>query len=599
MKHLKHLSLPVLQANFPCGGKYRNGPWKKQETIMQFVANNGAGIIESPTGSGKTAVEYTILKAAQSEGRKTLFLITPNKTILEQIQKEFSDLKVALGRNEHQCLYYEGGFQADEVPCSMLKDCPYRVDQKTGRTTEKDVEPCPYLQQKYEAKQGGIVLCTMSFYLFTQLFAREFETPDVLVIDEVHRIADVVRHSLSYEITDYHIAQSVDLLRDIGIEEHKGLRKFLLAMKRICKKRPPAEGILLEDSEVRRLVQILAEIKTTALIEKIREAVRLHKISGEENRVVLKKLETLVRDIRRYISSFEYCTETETRRPLNYTCAFYRAEKGENQKVQYKLIIKCYYVAALIRKILPPFTVSFSATIGDVDTFGYETGIRAESISLASDFSVDHTRIYMPTDTPNLAMNVRGKRDLTQTLRGIARASKRFADSGHRSLVVTISNQERSKFLMLAEEEGVNAISYGNGISPKQAALLFKQGQGDVLVGTAANYSEGVDLPKQIAPVIFFLRPGYPNPRDPGTIFEQRRFASQRWSLWNWRVMQQALQTRGRNIRGRGDVGVTFFISQQFRRFLFASLPEWLEKSYQGKQTFEDCIADAETLLRN
>lgn len=598
MKHLKHLSLPVLQANFPSSGKYRNGPWRKQETIMEFVARNGATIIESPTGSGKTAVEYTILKAAQSKGAETLFLITPNKTIVEQIQKEFPDFKVALGRNEHKCFYYEEEFGADEVPCSMLRDCPHRVDQATGETYEKNIEPCPYLQQKYEAKQGGIVLCTMSFYLFTQLFTQEFGTPDVLVIDEAHRIADVVRHSLSYEITDYHLEQSIDLLKKVGIEEYKILKKFLSTMRQICKKKPPEEGILLEDEEIRKLIKALIEVDSAVLIEKIREAVRSGKISRKENRVILKKLEVLVRDIRRYINSFEYCLETERHKPLNYTCAFYKIEKGENERVQYKLVIKCYYVAALIRKILSPFTVSFSATIGDSDVFGYETGIRAPFISLDSDFPVNHTRVYLPKDTPNLAMNVRRKRDVTKALRSVARTCKRFADKGQRSLVVTISNKERAKFVMLAQEEGLDVVSYGNGLTAKKAALLFKEGQGDVLVGTAANYSEGVDLPKQIAPVIFFLRPGYPNPRDPGTVFEQRRFAGQRWALWNWRVMQQALQVRGRNIRGRGDIGVTFFISQQFRRFLFASLPEWLEKSYKGQWTLEECILDAEKLLK-
>jgi Rad3-related DNA helicase len=165
-------------------------------------------------------------------------------------------------------------------------------------------------------------------------------------------------------------------------------------------------------------------------------------------------------------------------------------------------------------------------------------------------------------------------------------------------LVVTISNVERQKFLTMAIEEGLDAISYGNGITPKQAALVFRdENKGDVLVGTAANYAEGLDLPKQTAPVIFFLKPGYPNPQDPGTIFEVKRWGGQRWALWNWRVMQQALQVRGRNVRSRSDIGVCFFISQQFRRVLFAALPEWLKKAYRRDFTFEQCLADAEKLL--
>ena len=128
-------------------------------------------------------------------------------------------------------------------------------------------------------------------------------------------------------------------------------------------------------------------------------------------------------------------------------------------------------------------------------------------------------------------------------------------------------------------------------------AKRFGAGEGDCLVGTTANYGEGVDLPKQIAPVIFCLRPGYPNPFDPQTGFEERRFGKRRWQLWNWRVMIELLQVRGRNIRSETDLGVTFLISQQFRRFAFGSLPEWLKLAYRGEWTFEECIADAEKLL--
>jgi hypothetical protein len=97
--------------------------------------------------------------------------------------------------------------------------------------------------------------------------------------------------------------------------------------------------------------------------------------------------------------------------------------------------------------------------------------------------------------------------------------------------------------------------------------------------------------------VIFVLRPSYPNPRDPGTQFEEERWGGQRWAIWNWRAMQQSLQVRGRNIRGRSDIGVTFFVSQQFRRIVFGALPRHLQPVYKGEMTFEDALRDAEKLL--
>ena len=71
----------------------------------------------------------------------------------------------------------------------------------------------------------------------------------------------------------------------------------------------------------------------------------------------------------------------------------------------------------------------------------------------------------------------------------------------------------------------------------------------------------------------------------------------QRWQVWNWRVIIGLLQVRGRNIRSVEDVGVTFLISQQFRRFAYGSLPEWLKPAYVGGKTFEECVKETVKML--
>ena len=288
---------------------------------------------------------------------------------------------------------------------------------------------------------------------------------------------------------------------------------------------------------------------------------------------------------------------TKSNHPLNYTYAFYEKDSNGNGKSQYRLVIRAYYVAPLIRRILSEKTLAYSATIGDPKILEFETGIDFPFYSFDSDFPPENTKIFLPTDTPNLAMKARKRQDLTRSLRKIAKAAKEFSDKKTRSLVVVVSEAERQKFLMLAEEENLEAISYGNGVKPRIAAEKFKNGEGDVLVGTIANYGEGIDLPKNIAPVIFFLRPGYPNPNDPLTVFEERRYGNMRWRIWNWRIMLEALQVRGRNVRSAKDVGVTIFVSQQFNRFLLASLPETLKESFEGKLTWRECVSKVKDVL--
>lgn len=600
-KHRQHLGALDYSAAFPML-QYPGGMRPAQVEALDLITRcDGRITLELPVGSGKTAIGYAFLRTLAEAGVGPLFYLVPTKTLVDQVIRLHPDLVPAYGRNEHVCLYYpDESLRADQVPCLTLADCPHRVDIETGAVQTPGVTPCPYYAQKHAAYRAPIVVCTMAFYLFHQLYqAGRWGEAQGLVIDEAHRMADVVRNCLSFEITDYHLWRAADLLAEIDPAAGEQLHVFARKMLRIIKRKPAQSQTLLEDHEIAELIGVLETFDSDRLARELQRAVVARVIDPRSQWETLRQLEVILRDLRRYLRSLEYALPGDQRGPLNYTYAYYEEDKPEGAKAQYRLVIKAYYVASLIERILAPRTVAYSATIGSPDAFTAETGIKAPVYSIGSDFPAERTRIFLPTDTPNLAMKARSRQDLTRSLRRIARTCRRFADSGIRSLVVVISEAERQKFLMLAGEEGVSTLTYGNGTPAKEVAARFRDGTGDVLVGTAAQYGEGVDLPRQVAPVIFMLRPGYQRPDDPMTLFEERRFTGSRvWSIRNWRVMNQALQVRGRNIRSAEDLGVTFFISQQFGRFLRGSLPKWLESAYRGDLNFEQCVEEAEKMLQ-
>lgn len=594
---MKHLTLQDLLDNFP--RKYPRPKDHQVEALRLITKENGLVMLELPTGTGKTAIGYTFLKTVQQGSKDPVFYLVHTKTLVEQIKNLHPDVKVIYGRQEHQCLFYQNGSNGVRVTCSSLLPCPHQLKEDTGETEESGIEPCPYDLQNYQARQGGVVACTTAFYLFSTLFARKFEVPDALVIDEVHKLAATVRQCLSYQISDWHLSRAVDLLEQYEPEQAKHLRQFLRTMIHIIKKRPAQQKAILKPEELQKLMGVIGEVDQNAIQRAIKAAIKSGAISVASEAELLDKLDVLVYDVARYYRSFEFSLPSGNRQPLNYTYAYYRKEMLPGERMQYTLVIKSYYVAPLIRKILSPATVAYSATIGESQILTFETGLEAPFHSLPSDFPPDNTRIYMPTDTPYLSAIGMKKGDKRKALLRIAKGCRRFNRNGFRCLVVVISNDEKDRFLTLCKELGVNAISYGNGVPAREAVARFKEGEGDVLVGTAAHYAEGVDLPKGIAPVIFFLRPGYPNPHDPASIFEERRFGVRgRWKLWNWRVMIETRQIRGRNIRSIRDVGVTIYVSQQFRRFLFGALPQYLQPSYRGDFTFEESIADSLKLLK-
>jgi len=572
-----------------------------------------AALFEMPTGEGKTSIGLCILSKMSADGRGAMFYVTPTKTQVEQVVRQHPTAFKMLGRAEYDCLYYADRGQkmnADDSPCHVLK-CGHRVDQATGATGLPGAEPCPYLRNKFLALQrlqaGGIVVCTTAFFLVNRLMVngwRELE-PGLVVLDEAHRLAKVARGVFEYSLTDYHLYRVVDVVEKIDSNEAEKIRRFAGAFLRISHARPSVKPTLLKDAEIEHLIGLLETIDHARLERLAADAVANGDLSPTENREELKTIETLSRSIPRLVRSLRFALEGQGRRPLNYVIVYYYKEDDAEmadgrKKARHHLKIRSYFVAPIIRKAFGKKVLAYSATLGNPGIFTFETGLDLPFHAFNSTFPVGNSRIWMPTDTQNLSMKAQKKGDLNRALRRIAEAAKKFAGQNQRSLVVVISEDERSRFLKFADEIGLKVVSYrDNGVKARDAAAKFAQGEGDCLVGTAAQYAEGVDLPKRLAPVIFFLRPGYQRPDDPEAQFEEQRFSpNQRWALWNWRVMMEALQVRGRNIRDTDDVGVCFFYSQQFRNFLYGALPAWLKPACHADRTFDEAVKETLKLLK-
>ena len=561
-------------------------------------------VIEAPTGTGKTAIGYTWL---QAQGKGVKFYLVPNKTLVGQVVSLHPDMQPMFGRNEHDCLYYEESFRADEVPCQML-DCEHRVSLVTGETQDPSATPCPYLKQKYEASQSSSIVATYAFYLYAVFYGGKGNvfTPVAVVVDEAHGIAKSMRSTLVFRISDRKIRRIIDALTRLGSEQTDDLERFLHEMKLLAKKRKSAvvdRDAVLNSGEIQALLNAIESVNTSKIQSEVMQALSEGLLDPGKDREPMNQLMSIMRDLKRYIRALKFSLppspieETRRRNPLSYAYAYWERAKDTDGEDHYELMIKDYYVAALVKTMLPQNTLAYSATVVDPEVFAMENGLSGNYLALGSDFPVENARIFMPNDADDLSVKGRSNRSLPKTIRRIVRTAKRYADANKRSLIVVVSNAEREKVLTFAKEEGLNAISYDAENSARVVVARFREGEGDCLVGTVANYAEGIDLPDGMAPVIFCLRPSYPNPMDPQTAFEEERFGNSRWKIWNWRVMIDLLQVRGRNIRSVSDRGVTFLMSQQFRRFARGALPGWLIQAYVGHQSFEECVIEAEKFL--
>lgn len=69
------------------------------------------------------------------------------------------------------------------------------------------------------------------------------------------------------------------------------------------------------------------------------------------------------------------------------------------------------------------------------------------------------------------------------------------------------------------------------------------------------------------------------------------------WKRQYYKVMLEAQQAMGRNIRGSRDRGVCFLMSRGFEKFVYHGLPEWLQPAYRRGKMLDECLEDARRLL--
>lgn len=599
MQHQQHQSKKTFKeflANFL---RAHSEPRPNQKTVLRFMVSDDQLIVQAPTGTGKTALGYAFLKTHCGKNENGFYLC-PSKTLVDQVVLQYPEIIPMYGRNEYECLYYQDPYKADEVPCSLLRQCPHRVNLETGETFESGATPCPYLQAKYNSRQSELVACTNQYYFFEAL-ARP-ELPHALVIDEVHGWADSIRNMLQYNITDYLLEEFWVLLESVGCHtEAKHIRDFCDFMIETIKRYQSGKRTsLIVDDDLRELLKILLKIKRERIDAKISAAIKSGKINPKEDRDILNHLDEFTGSLYTYVRSLEFALETKQYKPLSYVFGYWDQELVPGKKAQYVLTIRSYAIAGLTRsKLLPKKHLSMSATIGSsVAILRQETGIEGTFIDLVSDFPIENTAIFMPEDVPDLSVKGMSRNDKNKTIRKMLRAVVVGKKKGIRSLIIVVSEEERRKCIEFAKEEGVFVTSYDEAIKPREAIQKFRDGIGDVLIGTEAQYGQGIDLPDGIAGFTFYLRPGYPSPEDPQAQFEEKRFGGQRWALWTWRVILKVLQVRGRTIRSVADKGCIFLMSQQFKRFTFGGLPKWLQPAYKKGLTFDECVQQGIKLLK-
>lgn len=189
-------------------------------------------IIQAPTGVGKSAISYAVLRYSDDG-----YVCTGTKALQEQYLADFEALLTVKGRSNYDCLESTKlGVKCDKGQCQVIEG--YKCNRKPSlKKTDypayfskrdnllkywygnpKDPVRCPYMAAKAAALNNFAVIHNYKYILTEANFIGEFTKRKVMISDEGHniesQIIDFIKVPITKKILDtvnrYHTINPID-----------------------------------------------------------------------------------------------------------------------------------------------------------------------------------------------------------------------------------------------------------------------------------------------------------------------------------------------------------------------------------------------------
>ena len=142
------------------------------DSIIWALSVDGFGLLEAPTGSGKTGIAAATAMTGQT------IAVCRTKNLQKVNYGQMYNAKVLFGKGNYRCAHPEN----EGASCA---ECLY-VSKSMDRECEYSDE-CGYLQAKWAARGAQFASLNYAYLLLTR-----GHTPDALFLDEAHQIPDAV-----------------------------------------------------------------------------------------------------------------------------------------------------------------------------------------------------------------------------------------------------------------------------------------------------------------------------------------------------------------------------------------------------------------------
>jgi Rad3-related DNA helicase len=513
-----------VRANFPFA-HYRAGQREALDAARDaFAEGRRVVVIEAPTGSGKSALAITLAREARSA-----YLLTAQKVLQEQYQRDFSDLALLKGRANYACEV--APTHAGAAPCMI------------GRTFP-ECEACSYFRAKARAMAAPRALLNYAYFLHELNYAGAFGPRELLVLDEAHNVEGMLMGFVQAHISDAQLARVGIPLRLPGFPESDALFDFADDLPAYLHERAASL-----DGELQR-----GELPVDLQLEVTRNRQWLDNTARRLNWLQSSRDDDVPWVVEHHLDAHGAAVTFKpvVVAPFAHELLFAHAER----------------------------TLLLSATVLDAGTFLRGIGVAPEEaavITVASTFPAARrplvlrpvarlTRHQLERELPRLSHEVAEILRDHDGEKGVVHAhSYRIAQAIYRALPADL----RARVITHHDASGRDAALEAHLNRPEPTALL------------SPSMTEGLDLVGDLARWQVICKLPYPYLGDPQ--IAARRASEPGW--YEWRTCLTLVQAYGRAVRSEDDHAVTYLLDADAPSFLTrqqARLPGWFREAIRA-----------------
>lgn len=552
---------PCIDKYFPFDS-YREGQREAIHKIVKAFADGYRFVIcEAPTGSGKSAIGYSIMQFFQSS-----YWLTIQKSLQDQLMREFGvdqygqfgkfisensphliDLK---GRNAYRCTYNEvfnyasADMSADKGECKKKGVARFRACMQPPEMQAIESCPdikfnkysiCPYWERKIRATGSDHCLMNFSSFLYQTSVVEDFIPRQLMIIDEAHNIESELMRFIELRLID------------------KPFRKFGIEFPEL---NTPEE-----------YASYFRQIKLQNLI---------------------------VEEIQRAMASQDPDSENEWKNCLLKFKNFMNSADSGNWIIEFQprrlSNNDIMYIAVIIKPILVDeyasqhiFNMSqrvlmMSATILSPQIMCQGLGIDSDEVykfRMSNKFPVDNRKIFVK---PIGKMSYRNKlQTLPKMLKEIEHIAEKY--EGKKGIIHTHTFDIANYIIENSSMQLKNRLLFQRDFSTKDHMIKHHTDRDDTIIIAPAMH-EGIDLVGDLSRFQIICKVPYPSMGDKQV--KARMSISNKW--YTWITAQKIVQSYGRSIRSESDNADTYILDSDFRSFLDRCgklMPIWFKEAIE------------------